>query len=47
MLNNASTVVVPLIFGATAASLGLFPIFWSMAALVAMALPVTHRAMRG
>lgn len=46
MLANASMVAVPLLFGATAASVGLLPMFWSVAALVATALPVAHRAVR-
>lgn len=47
MLGNASSVIVPLLFGATAASLGLLPLFWSVAALVAAALPAAHRGTRG
>jgi len=46
MLANASMVAVPLLFGATAASVGLLPMFWTVAALVATALPVANRAVR-
>lgn len=46
MLGSASAVVVPVLFGATAASLGLLPVFWSVAALVAAAFPAAHRASR-
>jgi len=44
MLGNGSSVVVPLLFGATAASLGLAPVFWGVAVLIAMALPAAHGA---
>jgi MFS family permease len=46
MLGSASSVFVPFLFGATAASLGLVPVFWSVAALVAAAFPAAHRASR-
>jgi MFS family permease len=46
MLGSASAVLVPVLFGATAASVGLLPVFWSVAALVAAALPAAHRASR-
>ncbi|MBA2690458.1 MAG: MFS transporter [Burkholderiales bacterium] len=44
MLGNASGVLVPFLFGATAASVGLLPVFWGIAALVAVAVPAAHRA---
>jgi hypothetical protein len=47
MLGSASSVFVPFLFGATAASVGLVPVFWSVAALVAAALPAAHRGSRG
>src|SRR5439155_1508707 len=40
---NASGVFVPFVFGATAASLGVVPVFWAVAMLVAAALPAAHR----
>lgn len=43
MLCNASGVVVPLLFGATSASLGILPMFWGVAALMATALPMAYR----
>lgn len=46
MLGSASAVAVPFLFGATAASLGLVPVFWSVAALIAAALPAAHRGTR-
>jgi MFS family permease len=46
MLGNVSSVFVPFLFGATAASLGLVPVFWGVAALVAAALPAAHRGSR-
>ena len=42
-LANASMVAVPLLFGATAASLSLAPMFWTVAVLVGIALPLAHR----
>ncbi|MES2356110.1 MAG: MFS transporter [Pseudomonadota bacterium] len=42
-LANASMVAVPLMFGATAASFSLAPIFWTVAVLVGIALPLAHR----
>lgn len=43
---NASGVFVPFLFGATAATLGVMPVFWGVAMLVATALPAAHRASR-
>jgi len=43
---NASGVFVPFLFGATAATLGVVPVFWGVAMLVASALPAAHRASR-
>jgi MFS family permease len=43
MLCNASGVIVPGIFGVGAASLGVVPIFWSVAVFMAMALPLSYR----
>jgi len=43
MLCNASGVIVPLMFGATSASLGILPIFWGVAALMATAFPMAYR----
>jgi MFS family permease len=40
---SASSVFVPLLFGVSAASFGLLPIFWLMAAAFAGALPQVHR----
>jgi MFS family permease len=45
-LGNTSMVFVPFLFGATAASVGLTPLFWGVAALVAVALPVAHRGIK-
>jgi predicted MFS family arabinose efflux permease len=40
---NASGVFVPFLFGATAASLGMTPLFWGVAMLLAAAIPAAHR----
>lgn len=40
---NASGVVVPVLFGATAATLGVVPVFWGVAATMAMVLPAAHK----
>jgi hypothetical protein len=34
---------VPFLFGATAASLGMTPLFWGVAMLLAAAIPAVHR----
>jgi MFS family permease len=46
MLGNTSAVAVPLLFGATAATVGLTPVFWAVAVLVASAFPAAHRESR-
>ena len=46
MLCNASGMFAPLIFGAIAASSGLLPMFWSVAALMAAGFPAAHRETR-
>ena len=39
-IGNATQVVVPLAFGAVGATLGLFPVFWAMAALMSLGVPL-------
>lgn len=40
---NASGVIVPLLFGVTLTSTGALPIFWGVAAIVSIALPLAHK----
>jgi hypothetical protein len=42
-IGNASQVVLPVAFGAAGAALGLFPVFWSVAAAIALGMPVAWR----
>lgn len=44
MLCNASGVFVPVLFGAVAGPLGVFPIYWGVAAVTACSLPMTRQA---
>ncbi len=44
-IGNASQVLLPLVFGAAGAALGLFAVFWSMAAMIAFGIPLAwHKA---
>lgn len=45
-LGSASTVFVPFLFGATAASIGVAPVFWGVAILIAATLPAVRGADR-
>jgi len=45
-IGNASQVVLPLAFGAAGATLGLFPVFWAMGALIAVGVPIAWRKSR-
>jgi MFS family permease len=42
-IGNATQVVLPLAFGAVGATLGLFPVFWAMAALLSLGVPLAWR----
>ncbi len=42
-IGNASQVALPLAFGAAGATLGLFPVFWTMGALIAIGVPLAWR----
>lgn len=39
-IGNASQILLPLVFGAAGAALGLFAVFWSMAAMIAVGVPL-------
>jgi MFS family permease len=42
-IGNASQVALPLAFGALGATLGLFPVFWAMGALIGIGVPLAWR----
>ena len=42
-IGNASQVALPLAFGAIGATVGLFPVFWAMSALIGMGVPMAWR----
>ncbi|MDF3037194.1 MAG: transporter [Paucimonas sp.] len=42
-ISNASQVVLPLAFGAAGATLGLFPVFWGMGAMIIAGVPIAWR----
>ncbi len=42
-INTASQVALPLAFGAVSATLGLFPVFWGMGALIGSGIPLVWR----
>lgn len=42
-IGNASQVALPLAFGAAGATLGLFPVFWAMSALIGIGVPIAWR----
>ena len=42
-IGNASQVALPLAFGAAGATVGLFPVFWAMAALIGVGVPLAWR----
>lgn len=46
-MGNATQTLLPLFFGAAGAALGLMPLFWSMAAIIGIGVPVAHRQVRG
>jgi MFS family permease len=45
-IGNASQVALPLAFGAAGATLGLFPVFWAMGALIGIGVPIAWRKSR-
>ncbi len=42
-IGNASQVALPLAFGAAGATVGLFPVFWAMSALIGIGVPLAWR----
>lgn len=42
-IGNASQVILPIVFGAAGAALGLFAVFWSVGAIIALGVPLAYR----
>jgi MFS family permease len=42
-VGNASQVILPIVFGAAGTALGLFAVFWSVGAIIALGVPLAYR----
>ena len=45
-VSNVSQAVLPLMFGAVGSAFGLWPVFWTMGALISSGIPMAHREVR-